>query len=130
MPEEMKVNETRTAVENEIGLAKASRVTTVEAKPVKARTGVASDLFEIADTGKPKSKKVRQLCKEGDSVDRMAKSTAELLSQTTTVALKELERIQRDKLDVLSDRHYAPRTAKIVDPTADLRKVMGDIRKF
>ena len=92
-------------------------------------TGGASDIFEIAETGKTISKKVHQIYKKSDSVEDMAKATVNLISESSRSLLKNLEKQENVQLNVMLWRTYVPRQAKVVDGS-DLDKVMGSLHLF
>lgn len=92
-------------------------------------TGGASDIFEIAETGKTKSKKVHQIYKKSDSVEDMAKATVDLISESSRSLLKNLENQENEQLNVMLRRTYVPRQAKI-DDGSDLDKVMESLHLF
>lgn len=92
-------------------------------------TGGASDIFEIAETGKTKSKKVHQIYKKSDSVEDMAKATVDLISESSRSLLKNLENQENEQLNVMLRRTYVPRQAK-VDDSSDLDKVMESLHLF
>lgn len=92
-------------------------------------TGGASDLFEIAETGKPKSKKVHQIYRKSDSVEDMAKSTVDLMADSTRVVLKEFNDHENDKLSNLVNKNYSPRKTK-TDDESDLNNVLDSLHLF
>jgi len=112
----------------------------VEAKPIKINaiatpktklknTGGASDLFEIAETGKTKSKKVHQIYKKTDSVEDMAKSTVDLVAESSRQLLKNINNQENNQLDYLVNRVYNPRQPKI-NSASDLENVMSELHLF
>ena len=92
-------------------------------------TGGASDIFEIAETGKTKSKKVHQIYKKSDSVEDMAKATVDLISESSRSLLKNLENQENEPLNVMLRRTYVPRQSKL-DDGSDLDKVIGSLHLF
>lgn len=91
-------------------------------------SGGASDVFEATKNGRVKSKTVHSVYKKHDSVDDMAKSTLDLLTDASRQAVKEMQKQQNNILSDIVSRNYVPR--RKVEKNNELDAVMGSIRTF
>ena len=122
MPEE-------TICDNSTIIKKQEQVqVTSKPKTVRRSSGGASDIFEIAETGTTKSKKVHQVYRKHDSIEDVAKTTVDLVADSTKEVAKEVNRQCQDNLDIILDKTYTPRqqTAAV----GDLDNVIASLHTF
>lgn len=126
MPEEVteKVNITEEV--------ETSAIKTTTAKPRAKRrtTGAGSDLLEIAENGKPKSKKVHQVYNKSDNMDSMVQKTVDLISNTTRQIIKEAEKQETSSLSGLVDKNYVPRRPSDNNAEDDLENILDMVCTF
>ncbi len=130
MPEENEV-EVESTLEFDHGEPVEVKFNAIATPKTKLKnTGGASDLFEIAETGRTKSKKVHQIYKKNDSVEDMAESTMSLMADSSRQFLKKINEAENDQLNFLINRNYTPRQSDTEEESTDLENVIGSLHLF
>lgn len=96
-------------------------------KEEKKPKAISDDIIEIINEGQTKSGKPKAIIHKGDSVETMARQTAELLGDSARRLIAQTQKDEKEILELLVNKEYKPRNRiKIVsDRTEEIRKTMN-----
>lgn len=99
----------------------------IDKEEEKKPKAISDDIIEIINEGKTKSGKPKAIIHKGDSVETMARQTAELLGDSARRLIAQTQKDEKEILELLVNKEYKPRNRiKIVsDRTEEIRKTMN-----
>lgn len=91
---------------------------------------LSKDLIELAEEGELKDNHPKAIYKETDTVEQMARQTADLLADSARRLIASAQKDEKEILNILADKTYFPRRLIVTESVDYIEQMKNKMNLF